>query len=295
MQYAQLGNSDLMISRIGFGCMSLHADENKISLLEDAIEKGINFFDTSDLYNKGLNETLVGKALKKKRDNLIIATKVGNVWRADGSGWDWKPSKDYILKAVDKSLKRLDTSYIDLYQLHGGTLDDPIEEIIEAFEILKSSGKIKYYGLSSIRPNVIREYVMRSNITSLMTQYSLLDRRPEESVFPLVESKKIGVLSRGSVAQGLLIDKPAKSYLEYNEQEVAEIQQKLKFHFSKKPVHAALSFVLQNAAVTSAVVGIRTKQQLQEAVSISSTPFYTEEELQKLMEIIPLNKYKEHR
>jgi aryl-alcohol dehydrogenase-like predicted oxidoreductase len=296
MQYAPLGSSDVEISRISFGCMSLHSDENKISLLEEAIEIGINFFDTADLYDKGLNEKLVGKALKEKREKVVIATKVGNVWRADGSGWDWKPSKENILKAVNESLRRLSTSYIDLYQLHGGTLDDPIDEIIEAFEILKSSGKIKYYGLSSIRPNVIREYVSRSNITSLMTQYSLLDRRPEETVLPLVTSKNIGVLVRGAVAQGLLIDKPAKSYLDYSEKEVAKIQQKIKSYSpGKKPVEVALNFVLQNSTVTSAVVGIRTKQQLDDAIALFNTPKLPAEMLQDINDIIPINKYVEHR
>ncbi len=295
MQYAKLGTSDLYVSRIGFGCMSLHDDKN-ISLIENAIEEGVNFFDTSDLYDKGLNESLVGKAIKNKREKIILSTKVGNIWRPDGSGWDWKPSKKYILKAVDESLSRLSTNFIDLYQLHGGTIEDPIDEIIEAFEKLKTSGKIRYYGLSSIRPNVVREYVKRSNITSLMTQYSFLDTRPEESIFPLVEANKIGVLARGSVAQGLLIDKPAKPYLDYSKHEVVKIQQKiLSQNSDKTPIAKALNFVLQNTAVTSAVAGIRTKYQLKDLISIFNNPAFTVEDLQELTDIVPLNQYKEHR
>src|ERR1035437_7075729 len=83
-------------------------------------DNGINYFDTADLYDKGLNEINIGNALKAKRDQIIIATKVGNQWRSDGTGWDWNPRKDYILKAVEQSLQRLQTNYIDLYQLHGG-------------------------------------------------------------------------------------------------------------------------------------------------------------------------------
>src|SRR5690349_20993713 len=128
MQYKQLGSSDLHISRIGFGCMSLSPDkeEESIQMIDRAIESGINYFDTADLYNRGMNEKLVGNALKSKRDKVIIATKVGNQWRADGSGWDWNPTKEYIIKSVEESLARLQTEYIDLYQLHGGTIDDPI-------------------------------------------------------------------------------------------------------------------------------------------------------------------------
>src|SRR5690349_15222706 len=127
MQYKILGKSDLNISRIGFGAMSLKNDEQtNIQLIHRALERGINFFDTADLYDKGKNEEVLGKALKGSRDKVILATKVGNQWRSDGSGWDWNPHPAYILECVEKSLKRLQTDYIDLYQLHGGTIDDPI-------------------------------------------------------------------------------------------------------------------------------------------------------------------------
>ena len=102
MEYKQLGESDLNISRIGFGCMSLkrESEQEATNLLHRAMDLGIIFFDTADLYDKGWNEMVVGKALKEKRNKVIIATKVGNQWRADGSGWDWNPRKEYILKAV---------------------------------------------------------------------------------------------------------------------------------------------------------------------------------------------------
>ena len=229
MNYHQLGNSSLQISEIGFGCMSLAGtDEQNAKILHHAIELGINFFDTADLYNKGMNEISVGKALKEKRDQIVLATKVGNQWRADGSGWDWNPGKEYILKSVDDSLQRLQTDHIDLYQLHGGTIDDPIDDTIEAFELLKKNGKIRYYGISSIRPNVIREYIKRSSIVSVMMQYSLLDRRPEESCLDLLKESNIGVLVRGSIAQGLLVNKPAKEYLQHTKQEVMKAAEAIK-------------------------------------------------------------------
>ena len=182
MEYRKLGKSDLNISVIGFGCMSLKDNQQQNeTIIHEALEYGINYFDTADLYDKGMNEVSVGKALKSKRAKAILATKVGNQWRSDGSRWDWNPNKKYILAAVEESLKRLQTDYIDVYQLHGGTIDDPVDETIEAFELLQKQGKIRWYGISSIRPNVIREYVQRSNIVSVMMQYSLLDRRAEET------------------------------------------------------------------------------------------------------------------
>ena len=178
MEYRKLGKSELMISSVSFGCMSLQGtDASNKALLLKAIDGGINFFDTADLYDKGANETTVGKALREKRKEIIISTKVGNQWKTDGSGWDWNPRKQYILSAVEDSLRRLQTDYIDLYQLHGGTMDDPIDEIIAAFELLKEKGKIRYYGISSIRPNVIREWVSRSNIAVSYTHLTLPTKR----------------------------------------------------------------------------------------------------------------------
>ena len=215
MQYHLLGKSDLKISEITFGCMSLEENQSVANeLIHRAIDQGINCFDTADLYQQGRNEEMVGKALKGKRGDIILATKVGNELRADGSGWDWNPGKEYILKAVEKSLTRLQTDYIDLYQLHGGTINDPIDETIEAFEILKDQGKIRYYGTSSIRPNVIREYVQKSNFVNNMMQYSVLDRRPEEAAFELLQEKQVGILARGTLAQGILAGKERENYLD---------------------------------------------------------------------------------
>ncbi|MGN6533512.1 MAG: aldo/keto reductase [Ginsengibacter sp.] len=298
MKYQILGKSSLNISKIGFGCMSLKPGQNDFTqIINTAIDLGINYFDTADLYDKGLNETLLGKAFKGKRDKVIIATKAGNQWRADGSGWDWNPRKDYILKCADESLKRLQTDYIDLYQSHGGTIEDNIDETIEAYEILLKQGKIRYYGLSSIRPNVIREFVKRSNIVSVMTQYSLLDRRPEESTLQLLYQNNIGVLIRGSVASGLLIDKLPKPYLNYDEAEVAAAARVIKLLATKdrNPAQTAIQYVLNNPAVTSAIVGIRTMEQLIEAAETTSKAALSEEEMRILNGTIPVNFYEQHR
>jgi aryl-alcohol dehydrogenase-like predicted oxidoreductase len=298
MNYRSLGKSELRVSEIGFGCMSLGEDQHANGqLINRAIETGINFFDTADLYQKGANETNLGTILKGFRKDLIIATKVGNQWRPDGSGWDWNPRKDYILASVEGSLKRLQTDYIDLYQLHGGTIDDAIDESIEAFEILKAQGKIRHYGISSIRPNVIREYVKRSGIVSVMMQYSLLDRRPEETCLTLLKEHNIGVLSRGSLARGLLVLKPPESYLKYDSSEVGKAAFAIRALSSEKrsPAQTAIRFVIQNPAISSAVVGIRTLEQLEDAAAASHAPWLTENEIKALRESVMVNRYDQHR
>lgn len=298
MKYHSLGRSGLNVSVIGFGCMSLGKDKaSAISLLHSAIERGINFLDTADLYDKGWNEETVGMAIKEKRKDIILATKVGNQWRADGTGWDWNPRKEYILDSVEKSLSRLGTDYIDLYQLHGGTIEDPIDETIEAFELLQKQGKIRFYGISSIRPNVIREYIRRSSITSVMMQYSLLDRRPEEECLELLKQHGIGVLSRGALAQGLLINKPAKDYLTLNADSVTAIARLLNelSGLKRTATQAALRFVLQNPAISSAVVGIRTREQLEEVLGVIDSPLFSDDEIDLLRKRATPAHYQDHR
>ena len=296
MLYHQPGNSPLNVSVIGFGCMSLKPGHQENSgILHRAVELGINFFDTADLYDKGENEKLLGQTFKEKRKELILATKVGNQWRSDGSGWDWNASKAYILSAVEQSLQRLQTDYIDLYQLHGGMITDNIGETIETFEELKKSGKIRAYGISSIRPNVIREYVNRSSIDSVMMQYSLLDRRPEEDCFTLLEKNNISVISRGGIAQGLLAGKPAKEYAGLNTAQVqgaADAIAQLSLA-ERTPVQTALQFVLSQVPV--AIAGIRTMEQLEEVVKTVETPVLTEKEIAILKAVNPANKYTDHR
>ncbi len=295
MKYQKLGTSNLEVSEISFGCMSLEVDkdpESASSLLREAHGRGINFFDTADLYNHGLNEEVVGKALKPFRDEVIISTKVGNIWNEEGSGWEWNPTKEYILTGVNESLRRLQTEYIDLYMLHGGTVDDPIDEIIEAFERLKHQGKIRAYGISSIRPNTIREYVQRSNMDCVMMQYSLLDRRPEEESLDLLAENDISVITRGTLEKGMLIDKPARDYLGYSTEEVEQVQQAT--NDTGNPISAAVQFVLDHPAVASAVLGIRTKNQLQQITDAIHSPV-SAKELENLKSILSPKKYDQHR
>lgn len=284
------------ISPISLGCMSLPAKpKESLAILDLAIENGINLLDTADLYQHGLNEELVGAAIKDKRGQLTIATKVGNQWRQDGSGWDWNPRKDYILKAVEESLKRLGTDYIDLYQLHGGTIDDPLEEVFEAFDILKEQGKIRAYGISSIRPNVIRKVMAISAPATVMMQYNPLDRRPEEGAFPLLASTETRVLVRGAFAKGLLIDKPAAAFLDYSPAEVSAVRDMVK-ETGYSPEAVLIKFGLGQAAVGSLVIGASSPRQIEKLAKVYRESLQIPDDLMAALRAkFPINHYQQHR
>lgn len=305
MNKNQLGTSELFISELGFGCMSLGTEPNKAeSLLKAAVEEGINYFDTADLYDFGENEKLVGTTLRPIREQVIIATKVGNRWTKQQDSWSWDPSKSYIKEAVKDSLKRLNTDYLDLYQLHGGTMEDHIEETIEAFEELIQEGLIRYYGISSIRPNVIREYVSKSNIQSVMMQYSILDRRPEEESLALLNQHNISVVTRGSLAKGLLSNTTTlkaspsvkeKGYLDYSFSELENALKKLKSDFDRPLNEIALQYNLSQQAVASVIVGASSIQQLKENVHAVNSKRLTTEEIEHIRSFTKANQYIAHR
>jgi len=267
MRKRRLGTSAFEISELSLGCMSLPTSVDEARpVIEAALEHGINYFDTADLYDKGMNEEVVGECLKPYRDQVYIATKVGNRWNEKGDGWYWDASKEHIAEGIKESLRRLKTDYIDLYQLHGGTIDDPWDDIIETFEKLKQESLIREYGISSIRPNVFQPFFEQSNGISNMMQYSIFDRRPEE-FFPFFEEKKVSVVTRGSIAQGLLTNEwkrrveKINSYLNYSKEELVSILEKIEKEFGS--VHsAAIAFNLSQPTVATIVVGARTKEQL---------------------------------
>lgn len=302
MKKNRLGTSELIVSEIGLGCMSLGTDEGTaIRLIHKALDEGVNLLDTADLYDAGRNEEIVGKALAgRRREDVILATKVGNRRIPGQEGWTWDPSAEYIKSAVKESLRRLRTDYVDLYQLHGGTMDDPIDETIGAFEDLKREGWIREYGISSIRPNVIREYVKRSGIVSVMTQYSPLDRRPEEEVLDLLERSGISVIARGPVAQGILSGqgekKAEKGYLNYDRDELLRIIAQLKqLDAGDDLTHMAIRYALSPAAVACTIPGASSASQLAHNLAAGKLSPLSPLEIQSIQAITRANKYELHR
>lgn len=300
MKKNRLGGSELYVGEIGLGCMSLGTEETKaVALIGEALDRGVTLLDTADLYDGGRNEELVGKAIKGKREQVVLATKVGNRRVPGQEGWTWDASKAYILSAVRDSLKRLGTDYIDLYQLHGGTLDDPIDETIEAFEQLKREGVIRAYGISSIRPNVIREYVARSGIVSVMNQYSIVDRRAEETVLPLLAEKGIGVIARGPVASGALAEgrEPTKGVLDYELDELVTLRSELQRLTTpaRSLSQLAIRYSLGHPAVAAAIPGASSREQLLQNLAAAEVPPLSDAELEAIRGASKANRYALHR
>ncbi|WP_044340104.1 aldo/keto reductase [Rossellomorea aquimaris] len=306
MEKRQIGNSDLFVSKMGLGCMSLGTEEKAAKeIVQHALKNGINYLDTADLYDFGQNEEIVGKAIREVRDDVILATKVGNRWDDVEDGWRWDPSKSYIKSAVKKSLSRMKVDYIDLYQLHGGTIEDHFEETIEAFEELKSEGLIRHYGISSIRPNVIKRFLMSSSIESVMMQYSLLDRRPEEWM-DLLDENKVGVIARGPLAKGLLSEKmlskasakmKENGYLDYSYQELQETIESIhgKMGDTRSMNELALQYDLAHDSVAAVIPGASSIQQLQENIDAVNASPLSPEEVDILKQLTKLSRYGQHR
>lgn len=299
----KLGSSDLFVSEIGFGSMSLPLNEKESTyMIHKAIDEGVNFIDTADLYQFGEIESLVGKAINGKREDVIIATKVGNRWDHLESGWEWDPSKKYIKQEVHQSLKRLNTDYIDLYQLHGGTIEDPIDETIEAFEELKKEGSIRHYGISSIRPNVIKAFLERSNIVSIMMQYSLLDRRPEE-LLDFIQANNVSVITRGPIAKGWLSERIFEKnsddkYQSYTKSEAEKVAFKLQEFADLRGCsisQLALKYPLHHPAVATVIPGASKMDQLESNIKAAKISNLTDEEIKEIQVITKAEQYQQHR
>lgn len=218
MEYITLKKSDLKVSRLcmggcpmgGYGWGQTQESE-LIAAVQTAFDNGINFFDTADTYGFGQSELTLGKALGSKRNNVIIATKFGV--RVGNGKTVYDNSPEWIRTALDSSLKRLDTDYIDLYQVHYRDGVTPISIVVETLEDLKKAGKIRYFGLSNLYENDMEE--LRSyagKFTSFQDEYSLACRKNEKDIKVLTESLEMTPMTWGSLGQGILTGK----YTKYN-------------------------------------------------------------------------------
>src|SRR5215218_10456899 len=209
MDTRTLGAQGLEVSELGLGCMGMSEfygtadEEESIATIHRALELGINFLDTADMYGPFTNEKLVGEAISDRRDQVVLATKFGNERREDGSwvGVNGKP--EYVKMACDASLERLGVDMIDLYYQHRVDPEVPIEETVGAMEELVEAGKVRYLGLSEAAPETIRRAHVVHPISALQSEYSLFTRDPEDQILPTTRELGIGFVAYSPLGRGL--------------------------------------------------------------------------------------------
>ena len=210
MQTRKLGETGLQVSALGLGCMGMsefygaHDEQESIQVIHRALDLGVNFFDTADVYGRGHNEELVGRALKGRRHGVFIATKFANLRAEDGKflGVNGKP--DYVRQACDVSLRRLGVDVIDLYYQHRVDPNTPIEDTVGAMADLIRQGKVRYLGLSEAGPETIRRAHAVHPITALQSEFSLWSRDPEIDILPTTRELGIGFVAYSPLGRGFL-------------------------------------------------------------------------------------------
>lgn len=211
MQKRKLGNSNLEVSALGLGCMGmsfgyspLPGKKEMIALIRKAVEMGVTFYDTAEVYGPFTNEELLGEALAPVRDEIVIATKFGWKAAADGKWSELDSRPEYIKKVAEQSLKRLKTDVIDLFYQHRVDLNVPIEDVAGAVKDLIQEGKVKHFGLSEAGVQTIRKAHAILPVTALQSEYSLWWREPEKEIMPALEELGIGFVPFSPLGKGFL-------------------------------------------------------------------------------------------
>jgi aryl-alcohol dehydrogenase-like predicted oxidoreductase len=311
MEYIYLKNSDLMVSRICIGGdpMGGHAwgktnDNDLLDAIAEGIEQGINFFDTADIYGIGKAETLLGTALKGKRDKVVIASKFGVRQRADKSSCYYDNSPNWIRQAVEGSLKRLNTDYIDIYQLHWRDGITPIGDVIEELDRLKEKGLIRYFGLSNISKDDFEELLpYKGKFITFQNQYSLAFRNNEKDILLLAKELELTPLTWGSLGQGILTGKYGRD-VKFDESDRRSRSTYPNFHgdklqknidivdqmkligckYKKQPAAVAIRFILDYFQESAVLVGVKNKQQVLSNCKACGWKL-TQEDIQCLLDI----------
>jgi aryl-alcohol dehydrogenase-like predicted oxidoreductase len=316
MEYVRLGKTGLKVSRLCLGTMTYGKpndrwqwalnEEQSRPFIKRALELGINFFDTADIYSYGASEEIVGSALKEfaQRDNVVIATKVFNPMSQDPN--DTGLSRKHIMSSIDSSLRRLKTDYVDLYQIHRWDYNTPIEETLGALHDIVKAGKARYIGASSMFSWQFAKALYTSDLhgwtrfVSMQPHYNLIYREEEREMLPLCLDQKIGVIPWSPLARGLLTGNRSKERNEtmraktdqfgkslYKTDSDFDIVKRLDEISSQRGLPAAqvaLAWMLSKPVVTSPIIGASKPGHLEDAVAALSVKL-SDEEINKLEEI----------
>lgn len=311
MQQRKLGNQGLTVSELGLGCMGMSefygtGDEaESTATIHRALELGVNFLDTADMYGRGANEELVGRAIAKHREQVILATKFGIQRGEDNSFRGISGSPEYVRSACDASLKRLNIDYIDLYYQHRVDPTVPIEDTVGAMAELVKQGKVRYIGLSEASAATIRRAASVHPISALQSEYSLWSRDIEDEIIPTIQELGIGLVAYSPLGRGFLSgtvtsldDLAADDYRRNsprfqgeNFNQNLELVEKVKEIATEKsvtPGQLALAWLLAKSQEIVPIPGTKRRVYLEENIAATETKL-TPAELQRLEEVAPKN------
>jgi aryl-alcohol dehydrogenase-like predicted oxidoreductase len=310
MQTRKLGSQGLEVSAMGLGCMGMSefygsADEGEaLATIGRALELGVDFLDTADMYGPFTNERLVGRAIAGKRDSVVVATKFGNVRGENGERMGIRGDADYVRQACDASLERLGIDQIDLYYQHRVDKEVPIEETVGAMAELVEQGKVRYIGLSEASPDTIRRAHAVHPISALQTEYSLWTRDPEERLLPTVRELGIGFVPYSPLGRGFLSgrfespeDIPEDDFRRHNPrfqgenfQRNLELVERVREIAGEKGVTAgqlALAWVLHQGQDIVPIPGTKRREYLEENVAAAEIEL-SDEDLRRIDEAAPV-------
>ena len=306
-----LGKSGIEVTKIGVGLWAIGGDawgetqdRESLDMISAALDMGINFFDTSDVYGDGHSERLLGQAMQGRREKFIVATKIG--WRGfdeerQVSAYD---TIEKLIAGVESNLQRLNTDYVDLIQCHIDFRDPNMEIFVEGFQKLQKQGKVRAYGVSTSDFDYLQAFNADNQTAALQIDYSILNRTPEKDIFPYTMEKDLGVLVRGPLAMGILTGKFSKDvtfeegdfrqrWIE-NENEhqiflndLAKVEKLKALTEGRSLAQLAIQYTLQHPAVTVAIPGAKRISQLKENVKAALLPALTAAEMALIDAVTP--------